>query len=129
MFIGIACVGWDKQPLLTMQRRQKLAEAAAAKATEQVQDAAMLAVALSREREEIAAEQARKAANSRNQHLYRSSSKHTRHAFKLLPTGGMRNPVHASQQISHYLLFTGPLFYADMGQPDHDAAFLSSGIA
>ncbi|BDA46337.1 probable cilia- and flagella-associated protein 53 [Coccomyxa sp. Obi] len=51
--------------------RQKLAEAAAAKATEQAQDAAMLAAALHREREEIAAEQARKAADSRNQHLYR----------------------------------------------------------
>lgn len=62
-----------------MQCRQKLAEAAAAKATEQAQDAAMLAAALRREREDIAAEQARKAANSRNQHLYRSSSNHTHH--------------------------------------------------
>ena len=59
-----------------MQCRQKLAQAAAAKAIEQAQDATMLAAALQREREEIAAEQARKAANSRNEHLYRSSSNH-----------------------------------------------------
>lgn len=51
--------------------RQKLAEAAAAKAAEEAHDLALLEAALRRERQEIAAEQARKASDRRTQQLYK----------------------------------------------------------